>query len=486
MKYTYEKAEKSQIKLTIDFDKADWDKAINDAYFKNKGKFNVPGFRKGHVPFHVVVGMYGKEFFYEDAINIAITEHYPEILKKETENIYSVGDPDFSLNDVSENGVSVTAMIPVMPDIKIGSYKGIKVEKVEYNVSDDEINAEIDRLIDRNAKEISVTDRSAQKGDIVVIDYSGSIDGVKFDGGTAEKQRLELGSGSFIPGFEDQVIGMAIGEERNISVTFPEDYTAPLNGKAAVFAIKLHEIIVKEKPELTDAFVKDATGEESIDAYKAHIKKHKQEDNDRRAQNENEDKLLSAIAETTEGEIPDAMIEHEIDSLIQQFTYRLMYQGLKYEDYLKVTNQTEEKVRESYRAQAQDRVKKQLIVNKIIELESIKAEQSEIDEKVAAQAKSVGKETEEYKKTMDPKQFDYIANEIVVDKFFKFLTENNEFVAKKAEKKTTTKKTVKKAEENLTEEKPAEDKSTEDKPVKKTTAKKSSTTAAKTKKTDEE
>lgn len=466
MKYTYEKAEKSQVKLTIEFDKADWDKAINDAYYKSKGKFNVPGFRKGHVPFHVVVGMYGKEFFYEDAINIAISQNYPEILKKEKDNIYSVGDPDFSLNDVSENGVSVTAMIPVMPDIKIGSYKGIKVEKVEYNVSDDDLKAEIDRLIDRNAKEISVTDRAAQKGDITVIDYSGSIDGVKFDGGTAEKQRLELGSGAFIPGFEEQIEGMKIGEERNINVTFPENYTAPLNNKAAVFAVKLHEIIVKEKPELTDAFIKDATGEETLDAYKTKIKERMQADNDRRAQNENEDKLLSAIADTTEGDIPDAMIEHEIDSLIQQFTYRLMYQGLKYEDYLKVTNQTEEKVRESYKEQAQDRVKKQLIVNKIIELESIKAEQEEIDAKVAEQAKSVGKETEDYKKTMDPKQFEYIANEIVVDKLFKFLTENNEFTSKQV-KKTTTKKTVKKVEE------PAEDKPAEEvQPVKKTTQKK--------------
>ena len=447
MKYTYEKAEKSQIKLTIDFDKADFEKAINDAYFKNKSKFNVPGFRKGHVPFHVVVGMYGKEFFYEDAINILISENYPEILKKESEAINSVGDPDFHLEDLSDKGVSVSALVPVMPEVTIGSYKGIKVDKVEYNVSDDEIKRELDRLIDRNSKEVSVTDREAKTGDIVVIDYSGSVDGVKFDGGTAEKQRLELGSGSFIPGFEEQVVGMKIGEEKNINVTFPEDYTAPLNGKAAVFAIKLHEIIFKEKPELTDAFVKDATGEETIEAYKEHVKKHMQEDNDRRAQNENEDKLLTAIAETTEVEIPDAMIEREIDSLIQQFTYRLMYQGLKYEDYLKVTNQTEETVRANYKDQAKDRVKKQLIVNKIIETEGIKAEQAEIDEKVAEQAKSVGKEAEEYKKTMDPRQFEYIANEIVVDKFFKFLTENNEFVkATKAKKSTAKKSTAKKAE----------------------------------------
>ena len=450
MNYTYEKAEKSCVKITIVFDKTDWDKAINDAFLKNRNKFNVPGFRKGHVPFHVIVGQYGKEFFYEDAINIAISEKYPEILKKETENIYAVGDPDFSLEKVDENGFTVTALVPVMPELNLGAYTGIKVEKVEYNVSDGDVEKEVERLADRNSKEISVNDRAAKLGDIVVIDYSGSVDGVKFEGGTAQKQRLELGSGSFIPGFEDQIVGMNIGDEKNINVTFPEDYTAELKGKDAVFAIKLHEIIVKEKPELTDEFIKETTGEETLDAYKAHVRKHMQEDNDRRAQNQNEDKLLSAIAENATVVIPDAMINGEIDNMVNQFTYRLMYQGLKYEDYLKVTNQTDEAVRESYKAQAEDRVKKQLIVNKIIETEKIKAEQEEIDAKVAEQAKSVEKDVEEYRKGMDPKQFEYIANEIVVDKLFKFLTENNEFVAEKKESKAakpkttkTTKKTVK-------------------------------------------
>ena len=445
MNYSYEKAEKSQVKFTIVFDKADWDKAINDAYYKNKNKFNVPGVRKGHVPFHVVVGMYGKEFFYEDAINIAIGEHYPAILKKEEENVKVVGDPDFSLEDVSENGCTLTALVPVMPEFEIGSYKGIKVEKVEYNVTDEDINKDVERLVERNAKEVPVTDRASAMGDIVVIDYSGSIDGVKFDGGTAEKQRLELGSGSFIPGFEEQVAGMNIGEERDISVTFPENYTEPLNGKAAVFHIVLHEIIAKVKPEVTDAFIKETTGEDDLEAYKAHIRHHMEEDNERRARNENEDKLLSLIAASTEIDIPDAMVDHEVDSMIQQFTYRLMYQGLKYEDYLKVTNQTDEQVRASYKEQAADRVKKQLIVNKIIELEGIKAEPEEVEAKVAEQAKSVGKETEEYKKSMDPRQFEYISNEIVVDKLFAFLVESNEFVA--AEKKTKTTRAKKKTEQ---------------------------------------
>ena len=426
MKYTYEAAEKSQVKLNVSLDKEDWEKAIRGAYEKNKGKYNIPGFRKGHVPFSVIVGQYGKGFFYEDALNNAIGEYYPQILKTEAKNIYAVGDPQFSLENIDENGVSFIAMIPVMPEVKIDSYKGIKIEKVEYNVTDEDVEKDIERLRDRNSREVSVTDRACQKGDIVVIDFSGSVDGVKFDGGTAENYRLELGSGSFVPGFEEQVEGMKIDEEKDINVTFPEDYSAPLAGKAAVFAIKLHEIIVKELPEVNDEFIKEATGEETLEAYKTKIRENMQKENDKRASNETEDKLLAAIAEKTTVEIPECMIDDEVNNMVNQLSYRLMYQGLKYEDYLKVTGQTDESVRASYKEQAADRVKKQLIVNKIIELEKITATDEEIEEKIAEQASSVNKTAEEYKKTMDPRQKEYIANSIVVDKLFAFLTTNNE------------------------------------------------------------
>ena len=427
MQYNYEKAEKSQVKLTIKFDENDWEQAIRKAYEKNKGKYHVQGFRKGHVPFSVIVGQYGKDFFFEDAINIAISENYPEILKKESANINAVGDPQFSLDAVDEKGVTVIAMIPVMPEVKIAAYTGIKVEKTEYNVSDADIEADIEKLLERNSKEVSVEDRPCQKGDIVVIDYSGSVDGVKFAGGTAEKQRLELGSGSFIPGFEDQVAGMNIGDEKDINVTFPDDYTDELKGKNAVFAIKLHEILVKQRPELTDEFIKETTGDESVEAYKAKVREKLEKDNERRATNENEDRLLSAIAEKTEVEIPDAMVEEEVTNMVNQFKYRMMYQGLKFEDYLKYSGQTEEQMRETYKTAAMERVKKQLIVNTIIEKEGIVATEEEVEAKIAEQAASVGKETEEYKKGMDERQVEYIKNSIIVDKLFKFLTENNEF-----------------------------------------------------------
>ena len=426
MKYVYEKAEKSQVKFTITIEKDDWNQAIMEAYHKMKGKINVQGFRKGKAPFNVICHQYGKDIFYEDAINIAIQKYYPLAIASE-KDLHIVGDPEISLNNFSEDEVVFDALVPVMPEVSIESYKGIKVKKVEYNVTDEDIEADVKRLLERNSREITVTDRACQNGDIVVIDFSGSVDGKKFEGGTAEKYRLNLGSNSFVPGFEEQVCGMAIGEEKDIKVVFPEDYVEDLKGKEAVFAIKLHEIIVKELPELNDEFIKDATGEESLEAYKAKIKADFEKENQRRARDENENKLLDAISEKTTVEIPDAMVENEITSMIQQLEYRLMYQGIKLEDYVKMTGQTIEQLRDSYKETAYSRVKKQLIVNKIIELENIKATQEEIDAKVAEQAASVSKEVEEYKKTMDPRQFEYIENSIIVDKLFSFLMSENIF-----------------------------------------------------------
>ncbi len=426
MKYVYEKAEKSQVKFTITIEKDDWNQAIMEAYHKMKGKINVQGFRKGKAPFNVICHQYGKDIFYEDAINIAIQKYYPQAIASE-KDLHIVGDPEISLNNFSEDEVVFDALVPVMPEVSIESYKGIKVKKVEYNVTDEDIEADVKRLLERNSREITVTDRACQNGDIVVIDFSGSVDGKKFEGGTAEKYRLNLGSNSFVPGFEEQVCGMAIGEEKDIKVVFPEDYVEDLKGKEAVFAIKLHEIIVKELPELNDEFIKDATGEESLEAYKAKIKADFEKENQRRARDENENKLLDAISEKTTVEIPDAMVENEITSMIQQLEYRLMYQGIKLEDYVKMTGQTVEQLRDSYKETAYSRVKKQLIVNKVIELENIKATQEEIDAKVAEQAASVSKEVEEYKKTMDPRQFEYIENSIIVDKLFSFLMSENIF-----------------------------------------------------------
>ena len=300
MKYTVEAAEKSTVKIKITLTAKEWADAQTDAYNKTKGRYSVPGFRKGKVPKHIVEQYYGAGVFFDEAINQSFPKYYFDILDKEP-TIEAIDRPELDIEKVSEKGITYIAIVPVKPEVKLAEYKGIKFDKIEYNVTDKDVEDELDRLVKRNAREIEVTDRPCQKGDITIIDYSGSIDGVKFDGGTAEKQTLELGAGRFIPGFEEQVEGMKIGEEKDITVKFPEEYHAEdLKGKDAVFAIKLHEIKAKELPEVNDDFIKEAAGEESLEAYKAATKKKLQEANDRRAKAELEDKIVKTIAEKSE------------------------------------------------------------------------------------------------------------------------------------------------------------------------------------------
>ncbi len=425
MQYTYEAGEKSVVKIKITLDKQEWADAINKAYAKIKGRFNIPGFRKGKAPKHIIEQQYGQAIFFEEAINICFPEHYYAVLDKEP-SIEPIDRPDIDIESINDDGIVMIATVPVKPEVKLGAYKGIKVDKVEYNVTDKDIEDEINRLRERNSTEVQVTDRVAQSGDITVIDYSGSIDGVKFNGGTAEKQTLVLGSGQFIPGFEEQIVGMAIGEEKDVLVKFPEEYHAEeLKGKDAVFACKLHEIKVKELPEVNDEFIKDATGVETLEQYKADTKAKMQADNDKKAKYETEDKIIKTIADASEVVIPDALIERQIDNFVQDMEYRMMYQGLKLADFLKYTNQTMEAYREGFRKQAEEQVKVQLVMDKIITVENITATQEEIDAKIAEQASKAGKEVEEYKKSVQPKQLQYIENSIVVEKVFTFLTENN-------------------------------------------------------------
>ena len=427
MKYTTKASEKSTVKITIKFDGEEWKAAQTQAYVKTRGKFAVNGFRKGKAPKNVIEHAYGKGVFYEDALNMLFSDNYGKILDKNEKKFTVVGDPDVSVEELSDDGVTLVAVVPVKPEVKISSYKGIKIKEIAYTVKDEEVDAELDRLLDRNARKVPVTDRAAQNGDIVNIDFVGTVDGVKFDGGEAEGFDLTLGSGQFIPGFEDQVVGMNVGEEKDVNVTFPENYQAEnLKGKPAVFAVKLNAIQGKELPELTDEFIKDATGSESIEAYKAKTKERLQTQADKRSNDATENSILEAIAANTEAEIPQAMIEREIDNLVQKFEYQLMYQGLKLQDYLDFLKVTNADFRKNYEEQAKKNVLSQLIISQIIKEENLEATEEEVEAKVAEQAKSVEKDVEEYKKGMDPRQFDYIRSDIVITKLFNFLKENNE------------------------------------------------------------
>lgn len=427
MNYTVEKTEKNELKLTMELTKDEWHDANVKAYEKNKKKYSVPGFRKGHVPYSYFVKYYGEQALFEDALNNAFADNYFETLEKESDYVTIDGPSidDFKFND--DGSVVIVALAPLKPEVKLGKYTGIKIDKVEYNVTDADIDAEIEKLRERNSREVEVTDRAVIDGDICEIDYSGSVDNEKFDGGTAEHQRLVIGSKAFIPGFEDQIIGMTIGSERDITVKFPDDYGAEqLAGKVAVFAIKLHSIKIKELPELTDDFIKDATGEEGIDAYRSARKEEMTKSNNERAKRETEDKLVKMISDDSEVEIPDCIVERTIDSMVDDMSYRMMYQGLSLDDYLKYTNQTMDEYRKGFTESAKIRAKSQLVVEKIIEVEGIDASDEEVDAKIAEQAKSVEKDFAEYKLAMPERQFDYIKKSIIIDKLFEFLTNNNE------------------------------------------------------------
>ena len=427
MKYTTKAAEKSTVKITIKFDGEEWKEALNQAYLKTRARFAINGFRKGKAPKHVIENVYGKGVFFEDALNLLFSENYGKIIEKEEKKFIVVGEPEVTLDKLEDDCVSMIAVVPVKPEVKISAYKGMKIKEFAYNVTDEEVDAEIQRVLDRNAKKVAVSDRAAVNGDIVNIDFVGTVDGVKFDGGEAEGFDLTLGSGQFIPGFEDQVVGMNIGETKDVNVTFPENYQAEnLKGKAAVFAVKLNGIQAKELPELTDEFIKDATGSETVEEYKGKARERLQAQADRRANDATENSILEAIAANAEVEIPQAMIEREIDGLVQKFEYQRMYQGLKLDDYLSFLKVDVAEFRKNYEEQANKNVLNQLIISQIIKDEAIEATEEEVDAKVAEQAASVKKETEEYKKNMDPRQFDYIRSDIVITKLFNFLKENNE------------------------------------------------------------
>lgn len=382
---------------------------------------------------------------FEEAFNFLYSEHYPVILEKEKANFTAVGEPSLDVEDMTEgNGVTLTAIVPVKPEVKIETYKGLKIRKFEYNVSDAEVETEMKKILESAATNAEVTDRACKNGDTVNIDFSGSVDGEKFPGGTAEEYDLVLGSGSFIPGFEDGVVGMKIGESKDITVKFPEDYQADnLRGKQAVFNIKLHKITEKQYPELTDEFVKGRAGVETVEEYRKKTRERLERNAANKGRDETENSIITEICKHATAEIPDAMIENEIDRMVQDFSYRLMYQGLKLDDYLKYMQLSMEDFRAQFKAQAQPRVMSQLVIDKLVKTEGFKVEDGELDAKIEEQAKSVGKTLEEYKKTIDPRQVEYISNDIIITKLFDFLKANNELFVEEAK---PAKKAAKKAE----------------------------------------
>lgn len=425
MNNNIEKIEKSQVKITIMLNAEEWQEMNVLAYNKTKNKYPVQGFRKGKAPMKVLQNAYGEGVFYEEAINEAFVKYYYDILEA-NEEIFPVGQPDLDVESISKDGITLVAIVPVKPEVELGQYKGIKFDKIEYNVKEADVKKELEKKREDAGRMVDVEGRAARLGDTANIDFEGSVDGVKFDGGAAQGYDLVLGSNSFIPGFEDGVVGMNIGEEKDIPVTFPENYgEKTLAGKASVFKVKLNSLQVKELPELDDEFAKDVSEFDTLKELKKDIKAKLTEENKRKAEYEQEDKMLETIVESSKMELPDALIENQINNMVQDFNYRLMYQGMNVETYLNYTGTTMEAFRNNFRDEAIKSCKAQLVIDKIITVENIKAEDADIDEEIKPMAENAKKELSEYKAGLNPEQLDYIARNIVIKKLFDLLKKEN-------------------------------------------------------------
>ncbi len=412
----------NELKLSFVIEAKKFDEAIVKVYEKSARYFNIPGFRKGKAPMAIVEKTYGPSIFYEDAFNEVVPEIYEKELKEN--NIEAVSNPDLDIEQMEKGqDLKFTAIVQIKPEVKLGKYKGIEIKKIEYNVSDDDVEHELGHMLERNARVVTVEDRPVENGDITVIDFEGSVDGVKFEGGKGEGHELEIGSNTFIPGFEEQIIGMKMEEERDIKVKFPDDYfSEDLKGKDAVFKVKLHEIKKKELPELNDDFAKDASEFDTLDELKNSIKEKIEEQNKSRAKYETEEELIKKACEDVEIDIPSGMIETELDNMTKEVETRLSYQGMNLEMYLNMTGKTMADFRKEGEEQAKIAVKTRLVLEAIIEAEKIEAEPSKTQEKVEEMAKAYGKKVEEIKENEN--FMEYITKTLKQEAVIDFLVEN--------------------------------------------------------------
>ncbi len=418
---TVEKLEKNTVGFEFSVSAEEFENAIERAYKKIRKQINIPGFRRGKAPRMMIEKMYGKEVFYDDAINDILPSAYEKAIKEN--NIFPVAQPELDLKEVSaENGVTFTAKVVVKPEFELGTYKGVEVEKVSYPVDDEAINSEIKRMQERNARSLTVDDRAAQLDDIVNIDFEGFKDGVPFDGGKGENYDLKLGSGQFIPGFEDQLVGKSTGEETEVNVTFPEEYHVnELKGQPAVFKVKINEIKALELPELDDEFAKDVSEFDTLDELKNSIKEKLEKANSDREKSELEEKVVDAVAANTEIDIPQEMIDARVDDMVKDFELQMMYQGVNIENYLKYTGTTRDDMKAQFKDEAANRVKTSLVLEKVCEAEGFDATDEEVEEeyKNIASKGGVGIET-----AKNYRLFDDVKEEIKIRKTVEFLVAN--------------------------------------------------------------
>ena len=443
------KLETNRYQLEILIDGEKFREAIKEAYKKSGKKINVPGFRKGKAPLHIIETYYGSEVFFEDALNLLYNDVVEEAINES--GLKVIDDKmDFDMVSISkEDGVDFKVSVTTYPEITLKKYKGLKVEKQPVKVEASEVNAELKSLAERNARMIAVEDRAAKKGDTVIIDFEGFVDGKAFEGGKAEGHSLELGSGHFIPGFEDQIIGHNNGDEFDVNVEFPKDYGAEdLAGKPAVFKVRLHEIKIRELPAIDDEFAKDVSEFDTLKEFKADLKKKALERKQKAADEALENDLVGQIVEGIEGEIPEAMFEKRLNQSVEEFAYRLQSQGMDFDTYLKYTGGSIDDFKKNFRPQAEMQVKYRLALEKIVELEGIKADEEAIEAEYKKLADGYGVDVEKVKSAIPASE---IEKDVAVGKAIDFVKENaviTEVAEVKTEekkataKKTTTKKTA--------------------------------------------
>ena len=423
MSIKIEKTENNnELKLEFTIESKKFDEGMKKVYAKSAKYFNIPGFRKGKAPMAIVEKQYGSEIFYEDTFNEIVPEEYERELKEN--NIEAVSRPEIEVKQMGKGqDLIFTAIVQTKPEVKLGKYKGIELKKIEYNVTDEDIEHELGHMADRNSRLVTVEDRPVENGDITVIDFEGFVDGVAFEGGKAENHELTIGSNTFIPGFEDQIIGMKTGEEKDINVKFPEEYfSEELKGKDATFKVKLHEIKKKELPELNDDFAKDTSEFDTLEELKKSIKEKLEEENKNKAKYETEDAAIKAVSDATEVEIPSGMIETEIDNMVRDIETRLSYQGMKLDQYLEMMGKSMEDFRKEYEEQAKTSVKTRLTLEAIEKAEKIEPSDEEVDKKLKEMAALYGKKEDEL--ALNEQFMNYIKDSLKGEAVIKFIVDN--------------------------------------------------------------
>ena len=423
MSVKVEKTDKTnEVKLEITVEANKFDEAIQTVYKKSAKYFKIPGFRNGKAPFKMVEKMYGIEMFYEDAFNEVAPSAYEEAV--EEAKIEVVSKPQIDVTQIeSGKDLIFTAVVQTKPDVTLGKYKGIEIKKHEYNVSDKDVEHELGHMAEKNARLVSVEDKPVESGNITVIDFEGFVDDKPFEGGKAQNYELTIGSNAFIPGFEDQIIGMKLDEEKDIKVKFPEEYfSKDLAGKDATFKVKLHEIKKKEMPKINDDLAKDISEFDTLEELKVSIKEKLEKDNETKAKYETEDEAIETVCNNAKVDIPSGMIELEVEHMEKDMEQRLSYQGMKLENYLQMMGKTKESFEEEYKPQAEKQIKSRLVLEAIAKDAKIEASEEEVSNKIKEMAKNYGQKEEDIKK--NEQLIDYLKETIKSEKTIEFIVSN--------------------------------------------------------------